>query len=331
MNERHLRIMGSGSYAPKREISSSELDKIVGVGDGTCFKTTRVKRRFWVEDETASEMGKYASEMAISDAGVSKKDLDLIISANGVNEQPVPTGSCLLSYQLGLGDSSIPCFDVGSSCLSFIEALDVASYMLQSPGYNLVLVCSSDITSGGTDLKDLKSAPLLGDGAGAVVLSSDKRSRLLCSNIETYSKFKCLSEIVGGGNKIHPLIMSDSNRDSFRYRLDGKEMAKVVFGKLEGFMDRTFKKANLDWREELKRTKLAIPHQVSPSFVRICKHILDLPHGIDLTQDYGNMFAASVPFALDYGIRNSGIKRGERLLMAGGGSGISLGAMYLEY
>lgn len=332
--DRNIKILGSGSYIPKRKIEAEELDKILGVEIGTVYKTTGVQTRYWINGESSSEMGAYASLQALEKANMNPNDLDVIVSTCGVNEQLIPTGSCLLSEKLGLQNTHIPCFDVNSSCMSFLQGLDVVSYMVDKGRYNNALICSSDITSEGINFKDLKSCPLFGDGASAIIISKDEsnNSGIITSHSETYSKGAHFSEIRGGGNKLHPMKYNRDNHYEYIYELHGTDMGKLVFKECEDFLDRAFKKIDKNLEQVVDDVSVVVPHQVSPSFIRLLTRKLHLEEKVlDLTSSYGNMLSVSIPLGIDYAIKNEKIKRGERMLIFGGGSGISLGTMYLKY
>jgi 3-oxoacyl-[acyl-carrier-protein] synthase III len=332
--DRNIKIIGTGRYIPKRKVESEELDKIMGLSKGACYNSTKVQTRYWIEDETCSQMGGYASQQALDKAGMKPSDLDVIVSTCGVNEQPIPTGACLLSEKLGLNKTHIPGFDVNSSCMSFLQGLDVVSYMINHGRYNNALICSSDITSGGINYGDIKSCPLFGDGASAMIITKDNTnmSGIITSNSETYSKGSHFSEIRGGGNKLHPITYNSKNHNDFIYELHGTEMAKLVFKEADGFLNRTFDKINMDFKEVVDDVSVVIPHQVSPAFVKLLGRRLNLGDKLlDLTPSFGNMLSVSVPLGIDEAISSNRIKRGDRFLIFGGGSGISLGTMYLQY
>ena len=335
MFDRNIRIIGTGRYLPKRKVDASELDKIMGVEEGTCLSVTGVKTRYWIDNETSSEMGAYAAKEALNRAGIKPEQLDVIVSTCGVNEQPIPTGACLLSEKLGLQNSHIQGFDVNSSCMSFLQGLDVISYMMQLKRYKTALVCSADITSGGINYTDLKSCPLFGDGAAAMVVTMDDtgNSGIITSHFETYSNGAHLSEIRGGGTKLHPMNYNAKNHSNFIYELHGIDMAKLVFKEAGGFIERALNPIGMNFKQVIDDIAILVPHQVSPSFIKNLQRHLNISEDkiLNLTKTYGNMLSVSVPLGIDEVISTGIMKRGDRMLIFGGGSGISLGMMYLQY
>lgn len=115
-------------------------------------------------------MGAQAALIAVQKANIQLTDIDVIISACGVYEQPIPCTAALIQKQLGLEQSGIACFDVNSTCLSFISALDIASYLIEGGRFKRALIVSSDIASAGLNWQDMETCTIFGDGAAACVL-----------------------------------------------------------------------------------------------------------------------------------------------------------------
>ncbi|MBI5803651.1 beta-ketoacyl-ACP synthase III [Candidatus Pacearchaeota archaeon] len=338
--ERNIRILGTGKYLPKRKVTSEYLDGKFNLSKGEIEKRTGVKSRYYIEDETATEMGALAGLQALERANLTPQDIDLIISASGVNEQPIPPNSCLISQKLGLENSKTPCCDIESACMSFFTALNIIADSIELGRYRNALIVSTDITSVGVDWSDLTNFPLFGDGAAAVVIDKDPEgnSKIILAHSETHSRYAHLSQIKGGGNRFHPENYSEETAKDFRYEMHGKEMGKAMFkefgkGEEGTFLNRAFSKIDKGLEEIVERVKAIIPHQVSPNFIKILKNRLNFPSEkfINLAEEYGNMLSASVPFGLDEAITKKNLQRGDEILIIAGGSGISLGTMYLRY
>ncbi|MBI2452518.1 beta-ketoacyl-ACP synthase III [Candidatus Pacearchaeota archaeon] len=336
IRERSVKIAGIGRYLPNKKVSSEELDFKLRLPIGTVKQISGVKNRYYVNGETASEMGSMAVLEALKDAQTDISEIDCMVSASGVSEQPIPPNSSLIAEKLKMQDKKTFCYDINSSCMSFVTALDELSCSIEIGKYEKVLIVSSDITSRGVDYEDLKSASLFGDGAAAVVIARDpeRKSKIICSHGETYCEGAHFSEIIGGGNKMPATEYNpELNRKSFLYSLQGTKMARVVFEKIWDFFNTAFAPLGKSLEEIIADVKAVIPHQVSPSFVRNLRDLLKIPAEklIDLTREYGNMLSVSVPLGLYESIKSGIVKRGDRILIVGGGSGISLGTIYLQY
>ena len=155
-------------------------------------------------------------QKAVEDAKLTWDDIDCIICGSGTIQQAIPSTASLIQEQLGLQHSGIPCFDINSTCLSFITALDTISYAIECGRYKNVVIISSEISSVGLNWGQNESSILFGDGAAAVVITKgDHSSSIIASHMETYSSGAHLSEIRGGGTMIHPREYSEERKEDF--------------------------------------------------------------------------------------------------------------------
>ncbi|WP_223067238.1 beta-ketoacyl-ACP synthase III [Paenibacillus caui] len=332
MQHRYTKILGSGTYLPKRIVTSAEIDHRIGVPEGWSERKSGVKIRHFVEDETASFMGAMAANRALEHAGLSPNDIDCIIGASGTMEQPIPCNAVLIQQELGLGSSGVPCFDMNSTCLSFLAALDVASYLIEAGRYSHILLVSSDISSVGLDWQQQESSILFGDGAAAFVVGrsqSTENSRILSSRLETYSKGAHLSEIRGGGTKVHPRKHTESTKGEFLFDMNGRAIFKMASELVQSFFARLFEPCGMSMEE----MDMVIPHQASQAAMNLMRKRLGIDEDkfMNIIENHGNVIAASIPMALHKAIEQEKVTRGDKILLFGTSAGLSLGAMILEY
>ncbi|MDQ0232575.1 beta-ketoacyl-ACP synthase III [Metabacillus malikii] len=330
MFKRNIKISGIGTYVPNRTVYSSEIDSLIGAKSGWSERKSGVKKRYFVTDETASFMGAEAAKRAIEDASIKLEEVDCIVSGSGTMEQAIPCNAALIQKQLGLQHSGVPSFDVNSTCLSFLTALDMISYAIESGRFQNVLIVSSEIASVGLNWKQDESSILFGDGAVAVVVSkSNGQSKIISSHMETYSVGAHLSEIRGGGTKLHPREYSEQKKEDFLFDMDGKAIFKLSYKIMPTFINKLFKDTNL----AMDDIKMVIPHQASASAMRIIRKKLGVNEDSFMTiiENYGNMIAASIPMALFESIKQGKVQRGDKVLFLGTSAGLSIGGIILEY
>ncbi|MGN7942835.1 beta-ketoacyl-ACP synthase III [Virgibacillus sp. 6R] len=330
--KRNIKITGIGSYLPKRIVDGAEIDKIIGAKNGWSEKKSGVKQRYFVTDETASYMGAEAAKKAIADAGIELNELDCIVSGSGTIEQAIPCNASLIQEQLGLQHSGIPAFDINSTCLSFLTALDMISYAMESGRFNHVLIVSSEIASVGLNWSQNESSILFGDGAVAYVFSKTTEtdsSHIIASRMETYSAGAHLSEIRGGGTKIHPRNYAEDTKEDFLFDMDGTAIFKLSYKLLPTFIGKLFENTNLTMDD----IKMIVPHQASASAMKIIRKKLSVNEERFMTtiENYGNMIAASIPMALYEAIKQGRVKRGDKVFLLGTSAGLSIGGILLEY
>jgi 3-oxoacyl-[acyl-carrier-protein] synthase III len=333
---RNTKITGIGRYLPKHKVSSEELDERLGLVKGTIEKKTGMKFRYYVNGESATEMGARASVDALTQAGIRKEDLECIVSCSGVPQQSIPCNASLIQEQLGLLDSGIPCFDINSTCMSFITGLDLMSHAVHNGQYKNALLVSTDISSVGIDYEHLESSALFGDGAVATVIQIDPKgkSRIVGSHMRTYSSGAHYNEIRGGGNKIHPRLHSEKTKKDFLFYMDGRAVFKLAYQKIDEFVEQAVTSTGKSFKDNMvSGIDLVIPHQASPSSVGLLQRKLGIPDAkiIDITREYGNMVAVSLPNALYEAITSERLKRGNRALLLGAGAGMSFGSILIDY
>ena len=328
---RQVKILSTGKYLPKKQVTAAEIDARLGLNPGWVEKKSGVLVRHFADGETSSMMGALAAKNALLAAGLSVFDLDCIVSTSAVPEQSIPCNAALIQAHLGAENSGIPAFDINSTCLSFITGLDTISYLIDAGRFQRVLLVASEVCVAGINWQDKESCTLFGDGAaGAIVTkSTDKENaKIICSRMETYSQGAYLAECKGGGNKYHPTEYAE-NPEKFLFKMDGRGIYRLASQILPGFVRRLFQPAKLTMAD----IDMVIPHQASLMAMRLLQKQLEIGEGkmMEIAQNHGNAIAASIPMALHEAIAQGKIKRGDRILLLGTAAGFSVGGIVLQY
>lgn len=325
-----VKITGMGHYLPRNKVLSTELDSKLNLPKGSVQKKSGlISRHFASADETTSYMGAQAALMAAQQAQIKLTDVDAIISACGVGEQPIPCTSSLIQKQLGLEKSGIACFDVNSTCLSFVSAVDIASYLIDGGRFERVLIVSSDIASAGLNWQDMETCTIFGDGAAACVLEkSNGSSRILSSHHETHSVGSTYCQLEAGGTRIPPKEQLKNIEQGLFY-MEGKKVFKLASQLIDSLMKNLLGKANL----EMEEIDWFVPHQASLLAMHHVQKRLNIPAEkfVSIYPHHGNQIAASIPTALSTLIDSKQLQRGHLVLLLGTGAGIAAGGMILEY
>jgi len=329
---RKVRILGTGKYLPDNKCLSKDLEEKFNLTRGWIKKTSGVDSRYFVDKETSSQMGALAAEQALKDSNLNIRDIDCIVSGNGVMQQAIPCTASLIQKHLKAEKTKIPCFDINSTCLSFITALDLISAMIEIGIYKKVLIISSDISSVGINWKIKENFTLFGDGAAAVVVGYSKdtqTSKIYSSKMETYSEGIDYAFIKGGGSMLHPRKYSEKTKEDFLFHMDGKKIYKLVAQNINDIVNNILHDSQLT----LNNIDLIIPHQASLLSMKLIQKKLQIPDSKFLytIQNYGNTIAASLPLALNDAISQKLIKRGDKIMLLGTSAGVSIGAIIFEY
>lgn len=324
-----LRIAGTGAYLPKRRLLSTEIDGYLGWPMGTLEARYGLGVRHVAEgNETSSFMAEQASLQALQSAGIKPRELDLILGACGVMEQVIPSTATLVQHRLGLGRSGIPAYDVNATCLSFVQALDLAAMKIKLGHARKVLIFSADIASVGLDWKTPDAAAIFGDGAAAAVLTADGPG-LLAARFETYSEGRDACVLAGGGTRISQARDPVAAEEAAYFRMNGQAAFRVAARYLARFLQRLFEQAELSKSD----IDCIVPHQASGAALThgLTRLGLDPQKVIQTFSRFGNQIATSIPMALHTAIVEGRVKRGDLLLLLGTSAGISIGGTVVRY
>ena len=321
---RYSRITGTGSYLPPRRVTNADLvaelaQSGIQTSDEWIVERTGIRaRHFAAPDVTSGDLGLEAARKALEAAGCEPQDIDLIIVATSTPDMVFPSVACILQNKLGA--NGCPAFDVQAVCSGFVYALTVADAMIQTGAAKRALVVGAEVFSRILDFKDRTTCVLFGDGAGAVVLEASDTPGILASDLHAdgqYVGILCVPGNVSGGEVLgDPLL-----------KMDGQAVFKLAVGVLEKAARATLAKANLtdadiDW---------LIPHQANIRIMQSTAKKLHLPQEkvVVTVHEHGNTSAASIPLALDHGVRAGQVKPGQTVLLEGVGAGFTWGAVLL--
>ncbi len=323
-----VQIAGTGCYLPPRVVPSADVEAWCGVEAGWSETHAGVRERRRAEGETAADMAVRASQDALAAAGLDAGEVDLVISASGTPDQPIPDGGVMLHRGLGL--SGVPAFAVHATCLGFLAALHVAAPLVAAGAYRRVLVSCAEVTSGGLNPAEPESACLLGDGAAAVVLTQTpggEASAIEAIRFETHSEGADLTAVRGGGSRLHPNTVPHRDAD-FQFSMDGRGVLRFTLARVGPFLEAL--------RPGLSRglpgIDRVVPHQASRAGFRLMDMLGWPAERVEQTLPWtGNVVAASIPIALHTAVTEGRIARGDRVLLTGTGAGLTLGGVVLTY
>tara|TARA_E500000178_G_C17026437_1_gene758221 strand:+ start:106 stop:1092 length:987 start_codon:yes stop_codon:yes gene_type:complete len=322
-------VLGTGRALPAHSRDSFQID--LDLKTGNRVSSSRVNRRFVCREETQIDLARTASLEALESAKQKPSDLDLIISGASVPYQPIPATAPLIMRSLGIPDGVAAAFDVNSTCLSFISALEIAGLMINNGTVRRALVVSSEIASRALPWeKQPEVAALFGDGAGAFVLGpahTASPSAIKAVRLRSYPSVFEACGIGSGGTKYD----FDTEHDAFvansKFTMDGKVLFRLTAQKFNQFVNDLLEQAG--WKQS--DVDLVVPHQASPAAL---DHLIRLT-GFDRTQvvsiveDYGNQIAASIPFTFDIAGERNLLTLGRKVLLLGTSAGVSFGGAAL--
>ena len=322
----YSRISGTGSFLPPRRLTNADLvaelaAQGVESSDDWIVERTGIRARHFADPGVgSSDLGLQAAQRAIQAAGCQPSDIDLIIVATSTPDMVFPSTAALLQSKLGI--VGCPVFDVQAVCSGFMYAMTVADAMIKIGTAKRALVIGAEVFSRILDFKDRTTCVLFGDGAGAVVLEASSTPGILATDIHAdgkYSELLCVPGHVSGGAILGDPVL----------KMDGQAVFKLAVGVLEETALASLSKAGLsatdiDW---------LVPHQANIRIMQSTARKLKMPmEKVIVTVDqHGNTSAASIPLALDHGVRSGQITKGQTLMLEGVGGGFTWGSVLLKY
>lgn len=328
----NAKVVGAGSYAPETILTNRDLEKVVDTSDDWITRRTGIKeRRIATKGMVTSEMAARAARQALEQSGVEAMDLDLVVVGTVTPDRQFPSCACLLQEKIGARRAAS--MDVSAGCSGFIYALSVANNAIRCGEAEHALVVGAEVLSGVTNWADRGTCVLLGDGAGAVVLSRTKEDTgIKAINLRSDGSFGHLLYSVdkqGPQPAAMEIVPDASEPRPFYLVMDGKPLFKKAVECLEEITRWTLEKAHV----KVEELALMVPHQANIRIINALAQRLGLAEDKVFTtiERYGNTSSASIPIALAEAVSLGRLVPRDKLLMVTFGAGLTWGASLVEW
>ena len=315
----HSKIIGTGSYLPEKILTNKELESSLDTTDEWITSRTGIKERHIAgPGEKTSDLAYEAALKAIASANITLGDIDLIILATTTPDKIFPSTACTVQAKLGIKEC--PAFDIQAVCTGFVYALSIADKFIKTNSAKNVLVIGADRMSSITNYTDRSNAILWGDGAGAVILSASNEVGIISTHIHAAGNHEEL---------LHVPRHDKASNIADTIEMKGNQVFKIAVNTLDKIVDETLEnsgitKAEIDW---------LVPHQANIRILEATAKKLDMSMDkVIVTIDrHGNTSAASIPLALDEGVRSGKIRKNHMILMEAFGGGFTWGSALVKY
>ena len=318
-----IRIMGTGSYLPENIVTNDDLAKIMDTSDEWIASRTGIRKRHLVKEETTAQMSAEAAKQALKEAGLKAEELDLIIVGTLSGDYVTPSTACEVQAMIG-ADKAVA-FDVNAACSGFMFAMNTAYAFIQSGIYQNALVIGAEILSRLMDWNDRSTCVLFGDGAGAAVVTADEKG--LLGFVQGSDGTKGM--VLACKNRLNnnPLIKNSVEPD--HVFMDGQEVYKFAVSTVPASIQAVLEEAGL----EVSDIKYFLLHQANIRIIQsVAKRLkADINRFPTTLEHCGNISAASVPILLDEVNKKGMLQRGDKLVMAGFGAGLTWSAAVIEW
>lgn len=321
-------VLGTGSALPEKVITNFDLEKLVETSDQWITERTGIKeRRQAGPQETTSSLSVQASRKALKMAGISPKELDLIICSTISPDMPLPSTAALVQRELGAPGCCA--FDLAAACSGFLFGMTVADQFIRNGSAKYVLVIGAELLSRYLDYKDRATCVIFGDGVAAAVFGpASPPSGILASELHTEGMYAEHLYIPAGGTAL-PASCETVQKGDHYIKMKGNELFKVAVRSLEDVSRRVLEKAQLS----ASQIDLFIPHQANQRITEAVRERLGLctEKVYSNISRVGNTSSASIPICMDECVREGRIQKGNLILMAAFGAGVTWGAVLMRW
>jgi 3-oxoacyl-[acyl-carrier-protein] synthase-3 len=324
---RKTKIIGIGSYLPKKVVSNEDLTKILDTSDEWIQSRSGIQQRHQAaEGETTSDLAIEAAQAALANAKLSPADIDLIIVATTTPDLTFPATAALVQKKLGMRHGAA--FDVQAVCSGFVYGLSVASAMLETGQATRALLIGAETMTRLLDMKDRSTAVLFGDGAGAVVLEAvdvapdglDTASHVIGSYLRSDGELSDILYVDGGPS---------TTGTTGHLRMQGREVYRHAVGNISDAINTLLQQsdmtiADVDW---------FVPHQANKRIIDgVAKKIgLPIEKTVVTIHQHANTSAASIPLALCQIVQEGKVRSGDIVMLEAMGGGLTWGANLIRW
>ncbi len=322
-------ITGVGHHVPEKKLTNADLEKMVDTNDEWIITRTGIRERRILETEKGtSEMAVPAAQAALSQAGVSPDELDMILTATVTPDQIVPSMAAMVQKKLGA--SNCWGYDINGGCTGFLCAFTTAAQFIESGRHQKILVVGADKMSSIVDYEDRNTCILFGDGAGAVVMepSPDTNEGVQDFIIHLDGNGENSLYMTGGGS-LKPATLATVNDKLHYIYQDGRTVFKAAVNGMAETTSRIIKKNGLTDSD----IRLFVPHQANYRIIdAVARKIgLNQDQVVVNIEKYGNTTAATIPLALSEAWENRRMKKNDWIIMAAFGAGFTWGSVLLRW
>jgi 3-oxoacyl-[acyl-carrier-protein] synthase III len=329
MGPKSVRVTGWGMYVPEHVLTNDDLSTILDTSDEWIRPRTGIaERRIAWSDETSATMASKAAVRAIAAAGLQPDDIDMIVMPTISPDHPVP--ACATLVKAGIGNTKAAAFDLNAACSGFLYGYAMAHSYLQAGFAKHVLLVSAETLSRMADYTDRALCVLVGDGAGAVVLSASEEAGggLMGLELTAHPEGAYWLWKAAGGSAF-PVAPTAENMGMHQPVMDGQNTYKMATRTMASTAVTAMERAGVTADE----VALFVPHQANARIIETVGHLLGLPDEkifLNIGR-YGNTSAASIGIALAEACEMGKIKQGDKIVLVGFGGGFTSGGIVIDW
>lgn len=330
VGEFRSKVAGIGSFLPEKVLTNFDLEKLVDTNNDWIVERTGIERRHIAEDgQATSDLAYQATIKALKMANMSATDIDMIIVATVSPDQIMPSTACVLQAKLGC--RNVVAFDITAACSGFVYGLSIADQFIRTGMFKNILVVGGEVLHPFVNYEDRETCILFGDAAGAWILSRTEKENsnvIMSSHLHADGNLGDLFVLAAGGSKI-PFSAKVLEDKSQFVKMKGREIFKNAVRTMSDCCGEALKANNVDPND----VDWLVPHQANLRILEAVANHFDFPKEkvIVSLNETGNTSAASIPVAFDMAFQQGKIKRGQLILLAAFGAGLTSGSLLLRF
>ena len=322
-----VQIVGTGSYVPDAVISNDHLHQRMGFDSDWIVKRTGIlERRHALPHQATSDLAVESALRAFQSAKIDPKEIDLFVLGTFTPDMSFPSTACIIQDRLGL---VAPAIEIEAACAGFMYSLITAAAYVKAGVSDTALVIGADCNSRILNPDDIKTYPLFGDGAGAVILKKGRPDQgILAYSMGSDGNGGNLLCRPSGGSRNPPTAEHLSQGLQYMY-MDGRAVFRWAVDILCDTIQDVLGHANLTPDD----VDLYIPHQANVRIINAAIDVLKIPRTkvFNNLEKYGNTSGASIPLALDEALAENRLERGQLAVMSGFGAGLTWGTAVIRW
>lgn len=316
----NFNITGTGMYVPENIVTNNDLSLIVDTSDEWIVQRVGVKERHICTNETAADLAYHAAKAALDDCNCPPEDIDLILAATVSGETVSPSIACMVQKMLGI---SCMAFDINAACSSFIFLLETAAGFFARGVAEKVLVIGAERMSRIVDWTDRSTCVIMGDGAGAAVLSKGGGYISSVINVKGDDSVIKIPQFIGNSPFFKP------TQEKPYIHMNGQETFKYAVNSICNDIEEVLKKSDIT----LEDIKYIVPHQANIRIIEFASRKLNVPLDkfyVNIDR-YGNTSAASIPIALDEMNKKGMLNKDDLIVLSAFGGGLSSASCIINW
>ena len=327
MKELNAVITGIAAYVPSHILTNDDIAKLVDTSDEWITTRVGIKERRILKGEGrgVSYMGSKAVADLLVKTKTKPEEVDVVIFATTTPDHLFPSAASMVAESNNIKNAF--CFDMQAACSGFIFGLEMASSFIKSNKYKKIVLVAGDKMSSITNYSDRNTAPLFGDGVGAVMLEpTQEKLGVMDAILRTDGVGYPHLQMKAGGSKYPTTLETVDNQEHFVYQ-EGKVVYKYAVSSMTNISDEIIKRNSL----AIDEIEWFVPHQANKRIIDAAQKRLDIPNEkVMLNIDkYGNTSAGTIPLCLWEWEEK--LKKGDSIILVAFGAGFTWGAVYLKW